>query len=149
MNIQSVAAVENLSVGGRLFYNLAALKILTTITTGAATGNSTFVDGVGSAYTPSGIKTFQVCAVKMIVLVANASRFSFGYADNNVGQASNTAFTNGVSFWDGLNIVAINVGQEYYYYFGSNCIVPNGKYPFVTTSGNDVRASYQMFGYEI
>lgn len=94
------AAVPTLTVGGRVFTDLANLKILFASVTDATNKNSSFrKDGTSAGYAVTSGKTLTVLAVRLYsgaVTVGNANLGFILYSDNDVGLNSATSFTNPV-----------------------------------------------------
>lgn len=95
-NLAQPAGQANLVVGGRVFTDLANLKILSA--TGSAAGQrATFRDGNDSAgYAVTAGKTLRILAVKLLSIGTGATNALLAQTDNDVGLVSVTAFTNAV-----------------------------------------------------
>lgn len=142
-----------ITVGGRVFTDVDNLIILIATIQGTTGYRSTFRKTNETAgYKPSGSNKFNVLALKSwIVQGASIAKLGIGYADNDVGMASTTAFTNDFPMGytnDGFDIGAWGnyYGQEYPLYFQ----IPNGKYPrLATTSATEAIANVVLYGYEV
>lgn len=148
-------AIPTLTIGGRVFTDLTNLKVLVGGFAGTANGNCTMREASSSSgYTPSGSKAFRILAVQIIAIsVAPGSFAGILYADNDVGLATNTAFTNAVypggdSRGGFFNSSASVVTTTFSYETALNFRVPNGKYPAVTNNASTFNCGIRIFGYE-
>ena len=140
----------SITVGGRVFTDVKNLITLGCNIAGAASGNCTMRKPAGTAgYTPSGSNKFHVFAYRAISVVA-AGYIYISYADNDVGMASGTAFTNNVyQYGDpsaAIFSASVNVGdiEE-----GSvDFVVPNGKYTELSNGSGTFSGTVYYFGYE-
>jgi hypothetical protein len=141
------SAIPILTVGGRVFTDLANLIILTGGVGGAGNGNSTLRRLGGSAgYTPSVGKTFRALAVRVTFNVAGS--IYLGYADNDAGTNGSTAFTNLVYVGSNIanGVMAASVAQSE---SPVDFTCPNGKYPATTNAAGAANGTILVFGYEV
>lgn len=144
-----------LTVGGRVFTNLSTdtttgLIMLLAYTTGTGY-NSTFRSpNATSGYAVPAAKTLRVLAMRIFApYTAQSSESSIGYADNDVGIATTTAFTNAVrmggAYLAGANINLIGAS---YSEAALNFTIPTGKYPmFDSGAVASTKTCVHIFGY--
>jgi hypothetical protein len=79
---------------------------------------------------------------------------NFGYADNDVGISTNTAYTNNVPLGQSTGLLQISGDGNYTTTNGNvheilvDLLVPNGKYVSVSNGGGTGVAIIEVFGYE-
>lgn len=146
---QNYGNIPYITVGGRVFTDLDNLIVLHGNVNGAANGNSSLRKASASAgyQVPVG-KTFKIMAVEGFVTTAGFG--ALGYADNDVGIASNTAFTNQVNAANSNNnslafatTATGNISNNFRF------DVPAQKFPLITNSGNTTVGQVRVYGYEV
>lgn len=141
--------LPSISVGNRVFTDVTNLIILYGYCAGT-NNHATFRTLNGTAgYTPSGSKTYVAQAIKFSSGGTAALQFGIGYASNDVGFASATAFTSGVYMGGAASTMFNSVSGV-----GSNGEAPisftvlNAKYPFLDCSLSNGTAGVFLYGYE-
>lgn len=143
------AAIPTLTIGGRVFTDLANLKTLVGYCAGAGGTNTDFRTMAGAVYVVPASKSFRILAVKF--MIATAGTCLFGYCDNDVGVGSATAPTNGAYMINSSGqmlvtpIANTNIAVE----FPFDLIVPTGKYPFASGGGGTFNGTVIIYGYEV
>lgn len=141
-----------ITVGGRVFTDLANLITLTVICSNGK--YSTFREYDGTPYTPSGSNDFRVLAGRVIFgsAASAATTSNIVYGTNDVGVDSAVAPA-GVQKAGGTDAGSVPLNSTPTFLaeidFGSGFLVPNGNYPAIlrndATSGVN---GYQIYGYE-
>lgn len=138
--------IPTLTVGGLLFTNPTALKVLYSRASSGTRTTARLPSGTAGYQVPAG-KTYSLYALRCTSYGTNDG-FSLLYADNDVGLRSGTAFTNPVYFVGdsgaAFNGGAAGVTQEWSFY-GSPFVVPANKYPGHT---NDAGVACWWYGLE-
>lgn len=140
--------IPSIQVGGITITNLSTTKTLVGFISGAAAGNSTLrLPGAGAGYAVTVGKTLRVQCIYSQG-VATGGQLQFGYADNDVGDATNTAFTNPVRYSSADNkspvVLIASAKNEIAVIFD----IPAGKFPMITNGAAGTVSSVQVFGYE-
>lgn len=93
----TTGTIPQLEVGGERFTSPSTVIIGRAYSTTAARLKATFAQDTGSAgyQVPTGFK-LRVKAIQVLALAAGTARINLAQTDNDVGQDSNTAFTNAV-----------------------------------------------------
>lgn len=157
--IGTLGVIDTLTIGGRVFTNLASLITLVGGTTDLANPRTVFrktTSGTATGYAPSGV-TFKFAAVHVKVndVTGDGWLGNICYADNDVGFSSATAFTNPVFMTSGASFTITpfvsssfdtdNVGESFYY---PDFVVPSGK--FVSMQSGAIVIGYiWAWGYEV
>lgn len=136
---------ESLTVGGRVFTDLANLIVIRNYATGATySAMKSNATGTPTAYTPSGAKKLRVLAIEAVTIEAGNSIRSMGSADNAVADNAAGAPTNPVPWRLGVvsnasaNAQMGTNAQQY----ACNEVIPNGKYGYCQG------IAMTMYGYE-
>jgi hypothetical protein len=148
--------IPSLTVGGRVFTDLANLIILYGLVQGTTNVNGTFRRQTGTAtagYTPSGAKSFRALAIKTQVQHTTATAsygHVIGYSDNDVGVAAAAALTNFKQLGGGASgFGAINSNNLNVFEYPIDFVVPNAKYlSQVASHANVVYCVSWVYGYE-
>lgn len=157
--IGTLGVIDTLTVGGRVFTDLANLKTLVAQEGASATTvNCTFREvGTNTGYVVPGGKTFKLFAISIINVTANlsdsASAFDLIYADNDVGFGTNTAFTNRVYMGGASGLVRfasrglLGTSLE----VSVNFNIPAGKYPAIESifQATGQEKMVIAYGYEV
>lgn len=147
------AAMPALSIGGRVFTDLANLKILRTAITnvGGATNGSGRLNTGSAGYQVTAGKTLKVKAVRCFGQTFTAAGiFYICYSDNDVGLVSTTAFTNATYSGNNTSLavsLSVNAGGIWYetaYDFD----IPAQKYPGAQLATGTYQAMVEFYGYE-
>lgn len=151
MNSSSIPNVPSLVVGGRVFTDLKNLKVIH-FQGGTNTNNTPRLPATASGYTPSGSKAFRILVVELWS-VASAIVADVGYADNDIGLDSATAFVNskgifGTALGAHGSVFYNNAGLASPMYMTPNLLVPNTKYPAIWVSVTSAVYSGRLYGYE-
>lgn len=146
-----------LTIGGRVFTDLDNLVHLGGVT-GADT-NATFskFDTFATAgYSPPANENFVILAVRVINLAGTNISISLGYADNDVGHDSGSAFTNAVFTLSGdttarstFAIDGVATEQQITDY-ATKIVIPanaTSKFPMYQDSGGAVTTTVYAWGY--
>ena len=146
------SAIPTLSVGGRVFTDLANLLTLSGYCAGGASPRTSFRKPATSAgYAPSG-KTFVVKAIRLnTATTAAASPLSIFYSDNDCGIGSATAATNQVYMAGASSVASLSQGAWVVattYEFALNFVIPAGKFVGMENGGT-FSAPITIFGYEV
>lgn len=151
-NIISGSLVANIQIGGRTHVNIPNLKKLYCRVAGVGSGNSTFrtgTFGTSAGYqVPTG-KAFKPKFLRIIPLVASDQFSTLLYSDNDVGNASNTAFTNGQSYGGAPNIYIVTLTAPFEIAFDDNASVPASKYIGIQSTGSTLVAQLHLYGEEV
>jgi hypothetical protein len=149
--IGTIGAVEAITVGGRVFTDLDNLKTLFAYVSGVNLNSSLVDQSTGTAYQVPGGKVFKMLALSFSSGGA-ADSLTLGYADNNVGISSTTAFVNHVQLGGGGGFFTpVNTGVgagDFEISMGSGMSVPAGKYPCVN-NGTASTGGILVYGYEV
>lgn len=154
--IGTLGTIDTITVGGRVFTNLTSLIILYGWADGTGTSNRcTLRTANGSAgYQVTTGKTLTIRAVRFQTTgasnTAGVSPGNLAYADNDVGVATSTAFTNSVNMIGNTSFIQWGRASLYYGSDGDGAAidfqVPALKYPAYVAS-NQICAII-CYGYE-
>ena len=144
--------IPYLSVGGRIFTDLANLIVLigrTSTTNRYSTGR---LFSASSGYQVTAAKTLKIMAGRVRTGTAsNEIQLRLGYGDTDVGQDSSSAPTNPV--WNGgdTSIAQISVIGTVATEFAADCYmnIPATKYPCIDDGSTGGGCSYTLYGYEV
>lgn len=150
MKVSNSGAVPSLTVGGRVFTDLANLITLECFHTSGGSANSTFrVPGGAAGYQVPAGKTLRLWAASMMCNAASSGSPALLYSDNDVGQQTATAYTN-PSYKAGADAVpflysegALTSPVER----GMNWTIPTGKYVGMKVTGNTNTIQMTVYGY--
>lgn len=142
------AAIPTLSVGGRVFTDLANLKVLYGKLTGTGVRYTTLKDALtGASYQVPAGKSFRIYAVSANVIAAAAgAAVEVGYGDTDVGSNAAAAPTNSTAN-GGNDVIQINAtGHVERHARGS---LAAQKYPYIAGStAGTANVNIYVFGYE-
>ncbi len=148
--VANPTAVPSLTVGGRVFTDLANLITLYAFTTTALEYSCARKPTAAAGYTPSGAKKFVLHAAVNVTKATVADTSTVGYADNDLGVSSLAAPTNLVSLAGSGSIQPIGgVSQsgEQRQFGGLAFEVPNTKFLYVVGSAGPCQ--WVLYGYEV
>lgn len=151
--IGNLGTIPTLSLGGFTITDITNLKFLSGFGDSTNLRNTLRATGTSSGYVVPGGKTFRVIAI----LVANdtaGGNVAPGYADNDVGQNSTTAFTNPVFAFTGtttpkqytVSLPAVTAAAPFYA-IPIKFDIPTGKYAVTQNTGTG-NMQGTLVGYE-
>ena len=153
------SAIPSLTIGGRVFTDLANLKILFARSAGTGALNSSFREAGGTAgYVVPASKSFRIDAISAKMTGTAAAGASMGqllYSDNDAGTEGATAFTNAKypgnssslsTFGTAASVASPGLAR---YEEPFNFLVPTGKYIGLIGTSATVSTIVQIYGYEI
>lgn len=147
--------VESLTVGGRVILKPKSVRVLIGVdtTTFQVSTLRTITGSTAGYQVPSG-KTFNVLAIRC-QNPSTATQFTFGYGDNDVGNAGSTPPTNSVTpgaFAELFTLpdtsVATYPNGVFEYAFAEPFVVPALKYLYMQQSGGSSYNFCQVYGTE-
>lgn len=146
-NIIQPSNIPSLTIGGRVFTDLANLIVLFGYSNSAATSRSSLRRvNTSVGYTPSGTKAFQAVAVRIQTLVVATSGLALGYADTDIGLGVNTAHVSPQY----LNVLPpLNGAVGIDFQMPCEILVPNGKYFASDSQGTVWVGNIIVYGYEV
>ncbi len=145
----TVATIESLTVGGRVFTDLNNLIVLYgRAGSGGGGPNATFrLSSASSGYAVPASKVLTIMAYKIINLFSSTQVTGLNYADNDVGFISAAAFTSPVYYAGASNFDLGTPSSGSFLDGDLNFEVPASKYIGYSNNISTAGISFFIYGY--